>query len=77
MGREGRVTLNVRGEFQNIFNRTRLSLAAAGTTGFQANPTVQTTGANAGLYNGGFGTIVPLSGTANARTGLLIGRLSF
>jgi hypothetical protein len=74
-GKDGKVMLNVRGEFQNIFNRTRLPNPSVAT--FTGNPTVQPSGANAGLYNGGFGTVVPLSGTANARTGLLIGRLTF
>jgi hypothetical protein len=75
MGKEGRIMLNVRGEFQNVFNRT--SLPNPATTGFTAQPTVQTSGANAGLYNGGFGTVVPLSGTTGARSGTLIGRLTF
>jgi hypothetical protein len=65
----------VRGEFQNVFNRTRLPNPV--TTGFQSAPTVQTSGAYAGLYNGGFGAVVPLSGTANSRTGTLIARLTF
>jgi len=75
MGKEGRIVLNVRGEFQNVLNRT--SLPNPTTTGFAAKPTVQANGANAGLYNGGFGTVVPLSGTVGARTGTLIGRLTF
>ena len=75
MGKEGRFVLNVRGEVQNVFNRT--SLPNPATSGFAAKPTVQASGANAGLYNGGFGTVVPLSGTIGARTGTLIGRLTF
>jgi hypothetical protein len=75
MGKDGRIMFNVRGEFQNVFNRTRLPNPSIAT--FTAAPTTQATGANAGLYNAGFGTMVPLSGTANARTGLLIGRLTF
>ncbi len=75
LGKEGKVQLNVRGEFQNVFNRTRLPNPV--TSGFQSAPTVQTSGAYAGLYNGGFGAVVPLSGTANSRTGTLIARLTF
>ena len=75
MGKDGKIQLNVRGEFQNVFNRTRLPNPSIAT--FTAAPTVQATGANAGLYNAGFGTVVPLSGTGGARTGLLIGRLTF
>jgi len=63
--KEGKIQLNVRAEFQNVFNRT--SLPNPATSGFTAQPTKQTTGANAGLYNGGFGTIVPLNGTAGAQ----------
>jgi len=77
-----RVVVHVRAEFQNVFNRTRLTItgASAGNavaTGFSANPTVFNSGANAGLYSAGFGTILPTSGTAGARTGTLIARITF
>jgi hypothetical protein len=75
IGKEGKIVLNLRGEFENIFNRTRFPQPT--TTGFQASPTVQTSGAYAGLYNAGFGTVVPLNGTLNSRTGMLVGRLTF
>ncbi|MEO8099893.1 MAG: TonB-dependent receptor [Acidobacteriota bacterium] len=76
MGKEGRFVLNVRAEFTNVFNRTRLPNPTAGGN-FTAAPTTQTGGSNNGLYNGGFGTIVPISGTTNVRSGTLIGRLTF
>jgi hypothetical protein len=70
-----RVVFHVRVEFQNVFNRTRLPQPSA--TDFTATPTVFSSGANTGLYNAGFGTIVPTSGTAGSRTGTLIGRVTF
>lgn len=70
-----RVTLHVRVEFQNALNRTRLPQPSLGN--FTASPTRFATGANAGLYNAGFGTILPTSGTAGQRTGTLIARLTF
>jgi hypothetical protein len=63
--REG-MALNVRVEFTNIFNR--LQLSAIGLGNFTAAPTKFTTGANAGLYSSGFGTIVtPLTGAGRAK----------
>ena len=52
-----RVTLNVRVEFNNIFNRTRLPKPHHQPGTSPAAPTQFTTGANAGLYSGGFGTM--------------------
>jgi hypothetical protein len=71
-----RVLVHIRAEFQNVLNRMRLPQPSAGGN-FSAAPTRFTTGANAGLYSGGFGTIVPVSGTTGARTGTLIGRITF
>jgi hypothetical protein len=72
-----RVNLNVRVEFTNIFNRTQLPQPS--TAGNFANdPTRFPSGtANAGLYSGGFGTIVPVNGTQGMRAGLFVGRLTF
>ncbi len=71
-----RVNLNVRIEFNNVFNRTQLP--APTTTGnFASTPVTFKSGANNGLYSGGFGTILPLSGTNGMRTGQLIGRITF
>jgi hypothetical protein len=75
MGKEGRVSLNVRVEFQNIFNRTQYPAIALGN--FATTPTKFTSGANTGLYSGGFGTINPTAGTAGQRTGTFIARVSF
>ncbi len=71
-----RVQLNVRAEFNQVFNR--LILPNPSTAGnFAAAPRKFTSGANAGLYSGGYGTIVPLSGTSGMRTGQLIARITF
>jgi len=70
-----RVVLHIRAEFQNAFNRTRLPQPAIGN--FTATPTKFATGSNAGLYSGGFGTVLPTSGTGGARAGTLIARLTF
>ena len=71
-----RVVLHLRVEFQNVLNRTRLPNPSTGGN-FSANPTKFTTGSNTGLYSGGFGSIVPTSGTNGMRTGTLIGRITF
>jgi hypothetical protein len=77
-----RVLLHIRVEFQNVLNRTRLPQPTGGN--FTANPTVfgatnsdGTRNPNANLYNAGFGTILPTSGTSGFRTGIFVGRLSF
>jgi hypothetical protein len=75
MGKEGRVQLNVRVEFNNIFNR--MQYGAPSTTAFQTAATKFTSGANNGLYSGGFGTITPYSGTNGQRIGSFVGRLTF
>ncbi|MEO5926421.1 MAG: TonB-dependent receptor [Bryobacteraceae bacterium] len=82
LAKEGRVTLNVRVEFTNIMNRTRLNASNGGaalvTTGnFASAPTRFTSGANNGLYSGGFGTMNVLSGTTGQRTGTFVGRITF
>ena len=71
-----RVSFNIRIEFNNIFNRTRLTQPT--TTGNFANaPRTFTNGAYAGLYSSGFGTVLPTSGTNGMRTGQIIGRINF
>ncbi len=80
-GHEGRFNLNVRVEFNNIFNR--LILPQPSTAGnFSANPTKITSGANTGLYSGGYGTFtatnnVIVNGVGNQRTGTFVGRFTF
>jgi hypothetical protein len=75
-----RVTLNVRVEFANAFNRTQLPQPNTGNGFFQSAGsaiTKQVGGPYNGLINGGFGSVVPITGTANSRTGLFVGRLQF
>jgi len=67
--------LNIRVEFQNIFNR--MQLPAPGLGNFATKPTQFASGANVGLYSGGFGTIVPVNGTAGQRAGTFVARFSF
>jgi hypothetical protein len=74
------INFNVRVEFQNIFNR--MQYGAIGGGNFGATPTKfgLTNGAptiNTGLYSGGFGTIVPINGTAGQRSGSFVARLTF
>lgn len=78
-----RVDLNVRVEFNQVLNR--LQLPQPNTSGnFASSPTTFKSGANAGLYSNGFGTVTgptgranPLSGTSGMRTAQLIGRITF
>ena len=70
-----RATFQIRAEFSNILNRTRLPQPAA--TGFTANPTTFPAGRYRGAYSGGFGTINPTSGTQGYRSGTIVGRLTF
>ena len=67
------INLNIRVDFQNAFNRLRLPQVNVNNTNFNAAPTTA-----AGLYTGGFGTIVPNSASLGAqRTGLFVGRITF
>jgi hypothetical protein len=79
-----RYSLNIRVEFTNIFNRLRLPTSTTALGGinlgnFATAPTKFTSGANAGLYSGGFGTIVsPLTGSVTGqRAGTLVARFTF
>jgi hypothetical protein len=78
-----RVALNVRVEFNNIFNRMQLpnptTVAALGQAAinFASTPTKFTTGASTGLYSGGFGTYTVLSGIGGQRIGTFVARLQF
>jgi len=65
----------VYGGSNNVFNRMVLPAPALGN--FSSAPTKFTTGANAGLYSGGFGTIVPTNGTSGQRSGTFVARLQF
>ncbi len=76
-----RVSLNVRVEFQNVFNRTLYSsLATPITLGNMASkPTQFTSGPNKGLNSGGFGTVVPFTttGLTGQRSGSFVARVQF
>jgi len=65
-----RMTVQIRAEFANAFNRLRLPTPNVGN--FSSAPTIVN-----GIYTGGFGTVVPGGGTAGARSGTLIGRVTF
>jgi hypothetical protein len=69
------VVLHLRVEFQNAFNRTRLPQPSLAT--YTATPNRFSSGVNAGLFSGGFGTVVPTSGTTGSRTGTMIARITF
>ena len=65
------ISLNVRAEFSNIFNRTFVPNPTVATN-FGAAPVKFGAGtANTGLYNTGFGVMNPLAGTTGQRTGSL------
>ena len=70
------VTLNLRVEFNNIFNRMRLpNPSTAGN--FAATPTKFTSGASTGLYSGGFGTYSVINGLIGQRNGTFVARVTF
>src|SRR5205085_1319516 len=58
-----KVSLQIRAEFTNVLNRTRLPQPTTGTTtNFSAVPTQ-----SGGIYTGGFGTVLPSGGTTDFR----------
>ena len=67
-----KLTLQVRAEWQNIFNR--LLLPQPTTTGYSAPPTL----ANR-IYSGGFGTVIPTAGNGiiTQRSGQIVARITF
>ena len=65
-----RVTLNVRAEFSNAFNRTRLPQPVA--TGSYASPILRT----GGIVTGGFGAVLPTN-VQDVRNGTLVARITF
>jgi hypothetical protein len=77
LARENKVKLNVRAEFQNVFNRLYLQSPTA------TNPAATTAVSNAGLVTGGFGFVnyinggTAASGGARPRTGQIVARLIF
>jgi hypothetical protein len=75
MGKEGRYNLQVRAEFQNVFNRHFYS--APSTTG---NPAVAPSVNTGGVITGGYGSINTTSGTgagAVPRSGQAVARFTF
>jgi hypothetical protein len=84
VGRESKYNLQVRAEFQNIFNRHFLSAPAVGGQGgafFQAatyiSPVTQISQAN-GVNTGGYGTIATVGGVgAVPRAGQVVARFTF
>ena len=78
-GKEGRLNLFVRAEFQNIFNRLFLSMPQTGNQGGGTSATIFTplTTSN-GVLTGGYGYINTVEGAgAQPRSGQLVGRLTF
>ena len=79
LGHEGKYTLFVRAEFQNIFNRLFLSMPLTGTASpvLSANPLTPATSAG-GVYTGGYGYIATVGGAgAVPRSGQIVARFVF
>jgi hypothetical protein len=83
MGKEGRLNLNVRIEFQNVFNRLFYSAPAVGGFGVtnpltpQANGNPYPNGA-AGALSAGYGFVNSLNGAGDQpRSGQLVARFTF
>lgn len=81
-GKEGRVNLFVRAEFQNIFNRLFLSAPETGNQGLAPGGTPATIFSplttSGGVLTGGYGYINTVMGAgAQPRSGQLVGRLTF
>jgi len=74
--KEGRMSLQVRVEMNNVFNRTLLPSPLSLGQNFGANPT-----ASGGIFTAGFGTFGNLTGATAGlgaqRSGQLIGRFTF
>jgi hypothetical protein len=69
--------LNIRAEFQNIFNRTFLSLPSIGGP-TNVNPLSTAVKNPAGVYTAGYGYVNTLAGAgATPRTGQLVARFTF
>jgi hypothetical protein len=78
MGKEGRYNLNIRAEFQNIFNRLFYSAPAVG--GFSAaNPSTATAFGNPnGGISSGYGSVAYINGAGDTpRSGQMIARFTF
>ena len=73
MGREGKMNLQIRAEFQNVFNRHFYSAPSS------TNPAATVANGNAGgALSAGFGFVNTVNGAgARPRTGLIVARFSF
>jgi hypothetical protein len=78
LNREGKVKLNIRAEFTNIFNRSRLPTSSPNLASTNAKAT-QTTDKATGNPTGGFGFIntAAAPSTPASRQGQIVGRLTF
>jgi hypothetical protein len=75
IGKERKYNLQVRAEFQNIFNRLFLSMPSVANPNL---PITTTTSAGNVLNNTGFGSVATLNGAgATPRSGQLVGRFTF
>jgi len=81
MGKEGRYTLSIRAEFQNIFNRHFLSMPLTGpNVPYISTPINPATGPSSvgGVLTGGFGTIPTVGGAGDQpRAGQIVARFIF
>jgi len=81
LAKEGRVNLNIRAEFQNVFNRVTLSAPGAcflcgGNVSNAAQPTLRNN--PGGALSSGFGWASTLNGFGtNPRSGQIVARLTF
>jgi hypothetical protein len=79
MGHEGKMNLQIRAEFQNIFNRHFYGTPSGGGSIPATNPTTVATRTNPNsTLSGGFGYVNWLNGAgASPRTGLMVARFTF
>jgi hypothetical protein len=86
LGKEDKVTLNVRAEFQNVFNRLFLAAPSVGGPGNGVSPATPTNSNNQGLLTGGYGYVNWVNGGATAanpaagarpRSGQIVARVTF
>jgi hypothetical protein len=66
-----KMSLNVRAEFFNVFNRVYLPMPSA------SNPLATATFTSAGVPTGGFGYITNINGISGSRNGQLVARFQF
>ena len=75
VGKEGKYNMQIRAEFQNIFNRLFLSMPSIANPNL---PIVSTTYAGSALNSSGFGSVATLNGAgATPRSGQIVARFTF